>query len=113
MAWQELVTVQNLSQGVDSTVVRLNPGETAHVQMKRTGVCTDLIQVQVFGTLVDPAERDVVPLYAFGMRSTETVLSFIMRGVWGFVVLIVNGELVPSGTVTADLRYKKDNVDVS
>lgn len=113
MGWQTLVQVQNLTQDVLSDLVTLHPGETAHVQIKRTGVCTDLILVEVFGGLEDDAaERDQVPLFAFGLRSTETSLSFIMRGVWGFYALLVNGKAAPTGTIQGDLRYKKDGVNV-
>lgn len=113
MTWQVQVTVEPLTQDVDSAIVQLNPGETAHVQMLRTGIVTDLILVQVFGVLENvPASRDVVPLFAFGLRSTETSISFIMRGIWGFVVQILNGNAVPTGSVTGDFRYKKDGVDV-
>ena len=113
MAWQSQVQIQNLVEDVLGSLVTLNPGETAHCQIKRTGVCTDLILVEIFGGLEDdPAERDQVPLFAFGLRPTETSLSFIMRGVWGFYGLLVNGKAVPTGTIQGDLRYKKDGVDV-
>ena len=113
MAWETPVQVQNLSQAGLSDLIQLAPAETAHVQIKRTGSVTDLILVQVFGTLEDNAsERDVVPLFAFGLRSTETSLSFIMRGVWGFYVLLLNGKSVPTGSITGDLRSRRDGVDV-
>lgn len=111
--WDANVTVEALTQSVDSSIITLKPGETAHVQIKRTGVVTDLILAQIYGILENtPGERDVVPFYVFGMRSTETSLSFIMRGVWGFVVNILNGQVPPTGSITADLRYKKDGVDI-
>ena len=113
MAWQSQVQIQNLVQDVLGSLVTLNPGETAHCQIKRTGVVTDLTLVEVFGALEDdPAERDQVPLFAFGLRSTEASLSFIMRGVWGFYMLLINGKSVPTGSITGDFRYKKDGVDV-
>lgn len=113
MAWDALVVVESLTQDIDSAIVTLKPGETAHVQILRTGAVTDLILVQVFGTLdLVPGSRDQVPLFAFGIRSTEVSLSFVMRAVWGFVIQIINGKSVPTGTVTADFRYKKDGIDV-
>lgn len=113
MAWDALTTVVPLTQNVDGPVITLPPGGTAHCQVKRTGVVTDLIIVHVFGILEDvPGERDVVPLFAFGLRALETSISFLMRGVFGFVPLITNGKQVPTGSVTGDFRYKKDGVDV-
>lgn len=113
MSWDPNVTVVPLTQDNVSGIVTLNPAETAHVQIKRTGLVTDLILVQVFSVLEDNvAERDQIPLFAFGLRSTETSISFIMRGVWGFVVLLLNGATVPSGSIQGDLRYKKDGIDV-
>lgn len=112
-SWEENVRVENLTQDILSGLTQLAPGETAHVQIKRTGLVTDLILVQVFGTLEDdPNERDQVPLFAFGLRTTETSLSFIMRGVWGFYVLLLNGKNVPTGSITGDFRSKKDGVDI-
>lgn len=113
MAWEDPIAIQNLAQASLSDLINLAPAETAHVQVKRTGSVTDLILVQVFGTLEDNAsERDIVPLFAFGLRSTETSLSFIMRGVWGFYVLLLNGKSVPTGAIQGDLRSRKDGVDV-
>ena len=113
MAWDSVVTVEPLSEDGLSSLVELNPGETAHVQIKRTGVVSDLILVQVFGALEDDsAKRDQIPLFAFGLRSTETSISFIMRGVWGFYLILLNGQSIPSGTITGDFRHKKDGVNV-
>lgn len=114
MAWDGLTTTDALTQGTDSSIVLLTPAETAHCQLLRTGVVTDLMLVQVFGILETSAgTRDAVPLFAFSLRSVEPSISWIMRGVFGFVVLILNGEAVPTGTLTADFRYRKDNIDVT
>ncbi len=110
--WSSPTTVVPLTQGVDGPVETYKPGETSHVQIQRTGVVTDLLLVEVFGTLDLAGPRDEVPLYAFGMESGEDVISFILRGIWGSVIRIRNGEATPSGTVTANLRYRKDGVDV-
>lgn len=111
--WTNPTTTVNLTQGNISDPVNLNPAETAHCQVERTGVVTDLILVQVFGTLeTSTGSEDTVPLFAFSLRSTETSISFVMRGIFGFQVLILNGEAVPTGSVTADLNYRKDGIDV-
>lgn len=115
MAWDANVTEEALTQDVDSDIYELPPAGTAHVQIERdpTGA-SDLILAQIFSVLEDvPADRDEVPVFAFGLRGTEDSISFILRGVWGFVVQILNGNAVPTGTVKANLRFKRDGIDVS
>lgn len=111
--WDTDVTVEALTQDVVGSIHTLNPGETAHLQFERTGVVTDLILVGIYGILEnDVGTRDQTPLYSFGLRNGDDPISCILRGLWGWVVMIENGESSPSGTVTADHRFKKDGVHI-
>lgn len=114
MPWDAATNVVALTQAVDGPVILLNPGETVACQILRTGVVTDLLLVQTFGTLeTTPGSRATIPLFAFSLRNVELSIDFIVRGVFGFQALILNGQAVPTGTLTADLRYRKDGVDLT
>lgn len=111
--WQAPTQFIDLVQDIISIPVNQDPAETTHVQVVRTGVITDLMLVEVFGTLeVTTGSEDDVPIFAFSLVPTDLSLSFVMRGVFGFQLKLINGETSPSGTLTARMRYRKDGINV-
>lgn len=111
--WDPNWTAEALTQDVPGAIHTLNPGEGAHIQFVRTGVVTDLMLIGIYTVLTnDVGERDLTPLYSFGLEDGDDPIPCILRGIWGWVAIITNGEDSPSGSVSAIQRFKKDGVHI-
>lgn len=125
MAWgsktsaTQLTSISNTEQFFDQTPT-LNPGESAHVQIKfdPVGSPSDDLEVNVYTTLDDSTETwDHIPMLSLVMDkdevngSGENVVSFTVSGVYKFRI----GVAATGGTdshTSADMSYRKDGLNL-
>jgi len=98
-----------------TSLVTLNPGELAHVQVVAdSSGTTDDLTIAVYGTLdSDGATMDAWPLFSFildcGSGNPEEV-SFVVSGIYGFKVgLVRTGS---TDTITTSTYCRKDGVNL-
>jgi hypothetical protein len=108
-----ITTEQFFSFG-GSSYVYLNPGESAHVQVKYNpvGSPTDHLIVAVYGTLdASTQTSDVTPFMEFTVdkASDPNYVSFIVSGLYGFRIGVRRSGT--TDTITdADCAYRLDGV---
>lgn len=120
MAWSSKTAATQLTtittEQFFSTLVTLNPGETAHCQVESNPPVTptDVLVVSAYTTLDDSSEDwDETPFLSFQVANTPDPndASFLVSGVYKFRVGVKR-----SGTTdtfaTADFSYRKDGVSL-
>ena len=119
MAWGSKTSATQLTsittEQFFSTLVTLNPGECAHVQVTADfpSTPTDHAVVSVYSTLDDSSEVwDLMPFQQFVIHNANdpNIASFIVTGVYKFRVGVMRTG--STDTITdADLSYRKDGVN--
>ena len=123
MAWGSKTQIAS-SISVDSnsvydygaTFVTLNPGETAHIQVKADFPVTptDDLECYLFGTLDDSSEDwDTEPFMFLGTIQNDNdpgYLSAIVNGVYKFRIGFLRSGT--TDTITADAWYRANGISI-
>lgn len=122
MAWSSksqissAVTVDSTTLQDASTVVTLNPGESAHVQVECDfgASPTGNMEVHVFTTLDDSTENWDDSAYGAPYVIVNTIdpnaISFTIEGIYKFRLMYKNSSGTTSNSVSA--WYRKDGVSL-
>ncbi len=106
-------TTEAVDETEQTSRIPLNPGEKAHVQVDVTNT-TDRARVEVLATLSDTDDTyDVTPIFEFRVEPGDDPISFIVFGIFAFVVAIENDEDSSSQTVETDITWRTDGVNLS
>lgn len=120
MAWTAKVNATQLTsittEQFFSTLITLNPGEQAHVEVEANPVAspTDDLIVSVYATLDDASENwDDTAVFAFSIDNAidPNKASFIVAGLFKFRVGVKRSGTTDTIT-SADLSYRKDGVSL-
>jgi hypothetical protein len=120
MAWGSKTNATQLTSVTTeqffSTVVTLNPGERAHVQVSCDfpATPTDHLLVAVYTTLDDSTENwDDVPFLEFSIDNAidQSSIAFLVEGVYKFRVGVRRSGSTDTIT-SADMSYRKDGVSL-
>ena len=98
-----------------SSVVTLNPGETAHIQLiGNSGGTTDNLVIAVYGTLDASGQNwDTVAVFKIELDCTDgndNDISFIVSGLYSFRLGCVRSG--STDTIATNAYYRKDGVSL-